>query len=160
MKWAKNPQFILDVKTPTELFVSLTQCDGRFIREIAFPYERFTWAACFAIMRLDQNEDEVTIWENEKIQALSTLKLHREVSLRLNLDAGKYAIIPATQNDGEEGVFYLSIYHSCEKQDIEFSSRDGEPPIVIEEEEEIDPGTVTDAHVQNVKSLVEYLSSV
>ena len=136
------------------------QVDGRFIREIQFPYDKFTWAACFAIMKLDENEKEIVMFENEKVQALSTLKLHREVSLRLNLDRGRYAIIPATQNNGEEGTFYLSIYHSCEKQDIKFGSRDGEEPKVIEEEEEIDPSTVTDAHVNSVKSLVEYLSKV
>ena len=159
-KWAKNPQFYLDVGSPTEIFISLTQCDGRFIHEIQFPYEKFTHAACFAIMRLSPDEKSVSMFENEKIQALSTLKLHREVSLRLQLDRGRYSIVPATQNDGEEGTFYLSIYHSCEKQDIRFEDGDGEPPSVIEEEEEIDPMMITDEHVKSVKSLVQYLKNV
>jgi hypothetical protein len=113
-------------------------------------------------MRLDQGEESCPMFENERIVSLSTLKLHREVALRTRLEKGRYAVVPATQKEGAVGEFFLSIYFSCEKRDISFRTRDDELETgeFIEEEEEIDPNAITAAAIQNVQSLVGYLTSV
>ena len=164
--WAKNPQFsmtLAEKRPPCEIFISLVQKDGRFITELEFPYEKYIRNANFVVMKCEEGEDFVESFDSSMIKAMSVVKLHREVSLSIkNLEPGKYVIVPATLNAGVTGTFFLSIYHSCPKEDITFASRD-EPEDhghVIEEEEEIDPDSISQKEIDKMKAHVKTLLSL
>lgn len=53
------------------------------------------------------------------MKGASVLKEHREVSLRLQLKAGRYVIVPSTRNQGEYGDYALSIYFSIALSEVE-----------------------------------------
>lgn len=129
---------------------------------MAFPYDGFIRTACFSIMKLEDNEDRLNFFDGSRIVTLSVLKLHREVHKRLELDAGRYVIVPSTMNAGETGKFWLNIYFSVSKRVVNIyksgdRSNGGEP---ILEEEEIDPQTVTEEMVDEFRKLVEYLQNL
>ena len=104
-RWSKNPQFYLDLRNKSEVFLSLSQEDGRFIKDGEFPYEGNVRTTCFAIIKLEPNEETASFFDAKKIVSLSVLKLHREVHKRVNLDMGRYVIVPATRYAGETGSF-------------------------------------------------------
>jgi|Transcript_35345 hypothetical protein len=113
-------------------------------------------------MRLEDNEEKLNFFDGNRIVTLSVLKLHREVHKRLDLDAGRYVIVPSTMNPGETGKFWLNIYFSVSKRVVNiYKSGDrhntGEP---ILEEEEIDTGMVNEEMVDEFKKLVEYLHNL
>lgn len=113
-------------------------------------------------MRMDPNETKLNVFDPSKIVALSVLKLHREVHKRLNLDPGKYAIVPSTMNPGCTGEFWLSVYFSVTKRSVRIYKAD-EPDnkgATIEEEEEITADDITDGYVRMIQSLVNYLNSL
>lgn len=160
--WGRNPQFIMDLVSRTDLFISLQQEDGRCIRNLAFPYEGYIKTACFSVMRLVKSENGLSFFDSSRIIKLSVLKLHREVSLRITLDPGRYAIVPATMNPGEIGNFFLSIYFNCDKKKVGFFKR-GEPNNrgeVIQEEEEALTEDISEEVIQEMRSLIGYLKSV
>jgi hypothetical protein len=88
--------------------------------------------------------------------------MHREVTLRLELDPGKYSIVPATMNSGETAQFWLSVYFSCAKDEIELFKR-GNPEQkgnIIAEEEEVDPASISEDIVTDIRKMVSYLISL
>jgi len=46
------------------------------------------------------------------------LKVHSEVSIRVNLEQGRYAIVCSTKMAGQEGEYRLSLYFNTELRDI------------------------------------------
>lgn len=161
-RWGKNPQFIVDLAVETELFISLQQEDGRCVKSLAFPYEGMIKTACFSVMRLNKTENGIATFDSSRIIKLSVLKLHREVSMRIKLPPGRYAIVPATMNPGELGTFFLSVYFSCDKKKISFFKRN-EPENkgeVIEEEEETSAEEVPPDVIDEMRNLISYLRSI
>jgi hypothetical protein len=57
---------------------------------------------------------KLDMFSKDNIKAVSILKAHKEVSLRIKLPKGSYVIVPSTRSPGEEGSFFLSVYHDCE----------------------------------------------
>ena len=159
--WAKNPQFNLTLKNrPCEIFISLVQKDGRFIDQLDFPYENYIRNANFVVMRCEEGQEFVDTFDKSQMECMSVVKLHREVSLSIkNLNPGKYVIVPATLKKGSTGTFFLSIYHSCPKEDIEFTSQENpkDHGHVIEEEEEIDPNSISQAEIEKMKTTITTL---
>eukprot|EP00360_Condylostoma_magnum_P001648 CAMPEP_0168315754 /NCGR_PEP_ID=MMETSP0210-20121227/12595_1 /TAXON_ID=40633 /ORGANISM="Condylostoma magnum, Strain COL2" /LENGTH=106 /DNA_ID=CAMNT_0008291303 /DNA_START=4049 /DNA_END=4365 /DNA_ORIENTATION=+ len=105
---------------------------------------------------MDPNETRLNVFDPSKIVTLSVLKLHREVHKRLNLEPGKYAIVPSTMDAGSVGEFWLSVYFSVSKRSIKLYKAD-EPDnkgSTIEEEEEITQDDITDGYVKMIQSLV------
>ena len=157
--FSKNPQFTLNLRRKTDLYFALQQNEGRYQPDSVFPYQGFIYAACISVMTLKPNEDGVESFDSVKIVKLSQLKMHREVTLRLELDPGKYSIVPATMNSGETAQFWLSIYFSCAKDEIVLSKR-GSPEIkgnMIAEEEEVDPASISEDIVTDLRKMVSYL---
>ena len=164
-EWAKNPQFNVELKPgrSCELFISLVQKDGRFISELEFPYEKYIRNANFVVMKAEEGEDYCDNFDPSQVLVMSVVKLHREVSLSIkNLNPGKYVIVPATLEAKSTGQFFLSIYHSCAKEDITFTARDNpdDHGNVIEEEEEIDPHSISQAEIQKMKDNLNTLMSL
>lgn len=57
--------------------------------------------------------------------AKSTPKVLHEISLRLDLKAGKkYVIVPSPRNKGSLGKFFLSLYMDCELHDADIRRLD------------------------------------
>lgn len=160
--FGKNPQFTLKLRRKTDLYLALQQNDGRYQPDSVFPYQGFVYAACISVMTLKPNEDGVESFDSAKIVKLSQLKMHREVTLRLELDPGKYSIVPATMNSGETAQFWLSVYFSCAKDEIELFKR-GNPEqkgSIIAEEEEVDPASISEDIVTDIRKMVSYLISL
>lgn len=64
-------------------------------------------------MKLDANQKKCETFDQSKVLCLSTVKPHREVAKRITVPAGKYAIVPATMNAGETGIFVVAMYHNA-----------------------------------------------
>ena len=139
-RWAKNPQYCIELKDTTEVFISLSQRDGRYQPNSKFPFEETINTACFTIMRTDQSELVMNRFDQGKIVKLSVLKAHRNIEMRIKLDAGRYVIVPATMNFGKIGEFWLSIYFDCIKSKVSaYNCRNtSEVGELIAEEEEIE----------------------
>ena len=141
--WGQNPQFFMDLKENSEVFISLSQKDARFLCD-AFPYKKSLFYICFSVMKLEGNETKLEEFDEFRIVKLSKLRLHREVHLRTVLSAGRYALVPATKKPGQFGEFCLSVYFSCPKSSISLTSESGLVKVIEEEEEktQIDPETI------------------
>jgi len=108
-------------------------------------------------MRLDKSEGRVEKFDKTKIVAVSVLKEHREISLRIPLPAGRYVIVPSTRNVGELGPFFLSIYFNipldsvrCRRLDLPKNKFE-----LIAEETESDQ--VYDWKIALVKDRIKYM---
>jgi len=83
-----------------------------------FPYVDRINPVCFTVMNLAKGETRIAKFEKSKIRAVSILKEHREISLRLKLKAGRYAIVPSCRTAGETGDFYLSLYFNISLEQV------------------------------------------
>ena len=94
-RFARNPQFKIQLKAPkTELFISLTQKDGRLQEGLKFPYPTVIVPACIIIMNVPNNIQKITKFEKSLVNTISVVKEHREVSARVVLKKGTYSIMP------------------------------------------------------------------
>ena len=161
LNWAKNPQFFMELKRDTSVFINLSQDDGRFTKKGEFPYEGVIKTACFTLMRLENNEESVKSFDQSRIVKLSVLKLHRTIEIRENLKAGRYVVVPATMKAGETGKFSISIYLNCEKNNADlFLSSDKSKGVIIEEEEEVTREQMTPRLFGAIKELVKDVVSL
>lgn len=161
LNWAKNPQFIVDLKSNAEIFISLSQQDGRYVKDSVFPFEGVIKTACFTVMKLAPTDDNAKVFDQSKITKLSVLKLHRTIELRLSLAIGKYCIVPATMKAGETGVFWLSIYLSCNKTQANvYAAADKRQGNLIEEEEEFTVDKLTPRLLEGIKDLVKTITTL
>lgn len=140
VKWAKNPQYCINLMRDSELFINLSQEDGRYVPNSKFPFEETIKTACFTILRGSAEDIQVQRFDQSKIVKLSVLKAHRNVEMRIPLKAGKYFLVPATMNEGECGKFWLSTYFDCAKRDVTVYNckNESEKGGLIYEEEEDD----------------------
>jgi len=161
-RWAKNPQYVVELRSKSEVFISLTQQDGRYFKDACFPFEDQINTACFSIMKLSPEEEKLESFDQSRIVKLSVLKLHRELHLRHDLLPGKYVIVPSTMHPGKTGVFWLSVYFSAKKKYVNFyeSEKPEDEGEEIVEEEEISKQLITEGIIQDLKELVAYLTSI
>lgn len=161
LNWAKNPQFIFEIKVQTEIFIDLSQEDGRFIKGDVYPYEKSTRCACYAILKLLPAEEDIKSFDQSRVVKLSVAKLHRTIELRLELPPGKYVIVPATFSAGETGKFTLSIYMNCLKEQADvYTAREKIKGVIIEEEEEITDKMITEDFINERKEVIRKLTSL
>jgi hypothetical protein len=66
----------------------------------------------FSIFRLEEGESYLDVFDRKRKPIKSVIKEYRELSMDLELDAGRYMIVPSCKKAGEYGRFYLSIYFS------------------------------------------------
>ena len=161
INWAKNPQYIIELKNNAEVFINLTQEDGRSVKDSVFPFDGIVKTACFTIMKLGPKEESVKFFDQAKIVKLSVLKLHRTIEIRQDLLPGKYCIIPATIKPGQTGNFWLSIYLNCVKSNADiYSAGDKLQGEIIEEEEEYSPDNLTPRLFERIKALIRTITSL
>ncbi|CAG9317944.1 unnamed protein product [Blepharisma stoltei] len=160
--WSRNPQFILELKSRCEITVLLSQEDCRYMKNSVFPFDGTMKTICFSIMKLSPEEEHANLFDKTKIVYLSVLKQHREVSCKIDILPGKFAIIPATLNSGETGKFWLSIYSKCEREKVKvYSSSDPENVgVEIENEEEVPKESISPSIINDLRELVVYLNSI
>jgi hypothetical protein len=108
---------------------------------------------------LEEDEEFLDFIPTDKVSGLSFVTQHREVSLSLNLNEGRYVIVPATVSAGEKGEFALSVYYSCSKTDIQMRSKEDPEDFggVIEEEEEIELEDITDEAIERLRNYYLFL---
>ena len=139
-RFAENPQYLFAPNEDCELFVSLAQPDGR--QETAegnyskFPYKDRIVSAMLCVFELCQRSDRSNCEEENSGRertpgadmleaygpplAKSTPKVLHEISLRLELKAGKrYVIVPSPRAKGTVGKFFLSLYMNCQLHDVD-----------------------------------------
>ena len=160
--WAKNPQYILTLDVHSEVFISLTQADGRAVKGQTFPFEGFVKSVCFTVIKLEDHEEAAQKFDQSRIAKLSKLKQHREVHERIELEAGKYAIVPATRGKGQTGTFWVAVYMNCTEDEASLmnASNPQEDPTYIKEEEEVKTRNASPKLVEKIKKLYSNLSSV
>ena len=54
--WAKNHQFLIDVKAKASILIQLQQPDGRMVSKNSFPFKDVINPICFTIMRLGEDD--------------------------------------------------------------------------------------------------------
>lgn len=137
--YMKNPQYILTLKQPTHIFMSLGQKDGRIKSkgEVPFPYNGLIHPLSLCVFKLDANEDRLEAFDGGKLVGPPFIKNYRDVQVDLKLDKGKYAIVPSTKNEGMFGRFFLNVYFDCDKSNITLIdiATGGSGNIITEEEE-------------------------
>ena len=135
--WAHNPQYIFDIKEhETNFFVSLGQPDGRLVPGLVYPFEENIHPVVFSVIWLDPDEEELTTFPIKgKKKKLSMIKEYREISMRMKLKKGRYAIVPSTKFPGLFGTYYLNIYFDTEKSNVDMW-KTKTPSYAIAEEEE------------------------
>ena len=160
-RWAQNPQYILELTSDTDLVISLQQPDSRLSRTDKFPFQKSLYAICLSVMKLEPTQNKADGFDPLKIQKLSKLKTHREVTLEVSVGPGKYSIVPSTQFPHQFCAFWLSIYFSCAKSSVKLYSYEN-PSYFGKEilDEEVYSQTVTERHVKEIKQLVTYLASL
>ena len=142
--WFKNHQYFFSTKKKTNLFISLGQKDGRLIAsgDNIFPFTQSTFPMVVVALRAE-GETKVEFSKKALIE-MSPIKQFKEICLNLDLEAGSYVIVPSTMDIGQEGDYYLNLYHNGDPRTTKISCLDSklEPEIIPEEEEEpkkIDP---------------------
>ncbi len=137
-QWAINPQYIMEiVEKETNFFVSLGQPDGRLIPGLVYPFEENIHPVVFSIIWLDPEEEELKTFPLKgKKKKLSMIKEYREISMRMKLKKGRYAIVPSTKFPGLLGTYYLNIYFDTEKENVKlWKTKTPSFPIAEEEED-------------------------
>jgi len=119
--WAKNPQFILEVTKPTNLFVSLGQYDGRLDRGTKFPFAEKINPCILFVMKLKKGEEKEGLksYDASRVVKFTQAKQYRDSTMFVDLpEAGAYALIPSTKAARMVGDFFLNIYHGLKKNEF------------------------------------------
>eukprot|EP00347_Sterkiella_histriomuscorum_P015188 403357982 len=132
--WAKNPQYLLELENKNvneyDVFISLAQPDGRSLtdekKHSSDGSNQKLPKICLLLMRVQKDAERLLKYDQAKFIEKSLLKNSREVSIRINLQAGRYLIVPCTQNMGEFTNYTLSIYmdQSFDEQNIDIKRID------------------------------------
>lgn len=106
--WANNPQYYINIKKSTVVFISLLQNDGRLTKS-KFPFPEATRKACLIISKV-QGKNSLEAFDDKKTFLISPVRQHRENSLYTILPKGEYVISCCILKQGEIGSFCLQIY--------------------------------------------------
>lgn len=71
------------------------------------------------MLKLPEGKERLDKFDKTAVKGSSVLKEHKEVSLRLTLEPGRYIIVPCTRNAGEFGEYTLSLYFELDLRDVE-----------------------------------------
>ena len=107
-----NPQYYINIKEKTKLFINIAQQDPRIIRQRGnyFPFERFVRKNCLVIAKASNGKSRLTQYKEEDIIMISPVRQHKDNSLHRLLQPGEYILIPCNCTRGKGGNFRLSIY--------------------------------------------------
>ena len=107
-----NPQYYINIKEKTKLFIDIAQQDPRIIRQSGnyFPFERFIRKNCLVIIKASNGKSRLTQYKEEDIIMVSPVRQHKDNSLHRPLQPGEYILIPCNCTKGKGGNFRLSIY--------------------------------------------------
>ena len=124
IRYASNPQFLIQPESDCEAFFSLGQHDGRLQREDGsyhkYPFKELLRACDLTIWQLGPNEKKLSKYDKTKLMVKSGPPVKSQaISLRAKLKKGQsYIVVPATLKPNEASKFYLSIYLSCSLHDV------------------------------------------
>jgi hypothetical protein len=133
--WTKNTQYLLKVSQKTHVFVSLGQEDGRLK---ASATEAFPFTSCIhpvVIVVLKSTGDSKAQFNGGAIAGMSPIKQFKEVSLDVILEPGSYVVVPSTQDIGQQGTYYLNIYHGPGQVEIKDLTTGKAPDVIVDEDE-------------------------
>ena len=107
-----NPQYYINIKEKTKLFINIAQQDPRIIRQRGnyFPFERFVRKNCLVIAKASNGKSRLTQYKEEDIIMISPVRQHKDNSFHCPLQPGEYILIPCNCTRGKGGNFRLSIY--------------------------------------------------
>jgi len=120
--------------------LSLGQNDGRLDRGGKFPFTEKTHRAMIFVMKLQKSEDKIKEYDNARVVKLSENRQYRDLAMFVDLEPGKYAIIPSPKIATVAGPFFMSIYLSCAKNEFKLSKAGSnlQYEIIAEEEEDVE----------------------
>lgn len=147
--WGKNPQFILDLKVPADIFIMLVQEDGRLVPNLPFPFTGFMRNICVSLLRLEGSEEGLTEFIPSRLVKNSPVREYRDTNIdTMKLNPGRYLIVPSIKDPGLTGTFYLSIYFSCPKLAIKIQQKGTNytGSIILEEEETCSKASPAQVH--------------
>ena len=161
-RWAKNPQYFIELQQKTEVFISLAQEDGRYVKDAVFPFNNAIKTACFTVMKANPGENLAQCFVQANVIKLSVLKLHRNLDMRITLPPGKYFIVPATMQPDSVAAYWLSIYMSCPKNKARWGNcRNPEDNgCFIAEEEEDEDKPLTPREIESLKEIFTTLNNI
>jgi hypothetical protein len=133
-RWLTNDQYLLTVSQETHIFISLGQEDGRLraSSEEIFPFPSSIHPAVLILLK--SPNQKVVEFQPPEIVAQSPIKQFKEISINTTLQAGSYVIVPSTQDIGQQGPYFLSVY--CPGDITLKNLTSGQQPEKIEEEDE------------------------
>ena len=142
--WGKNVQYYISVTKKTHLFVSLGQEDGRLKASGTEVYPFASSIYSVMVLILKANGSKKVPYSRSQLVADTPMKQFRESSLNTILEPGEYVIVPSTKEPGQEGKYFLSVYHNGGTGTTLKNLDTGEGPVIIPEESEtaqvMDPG--------------------
>jgi hypothetical protein len=94
ISWAKNPQYYINCKKPTDLYISLLQKDGR-MNKSKFPFSDYTRKACIVITKTSEKK-KLDKFNSDKIYLISKIRQHRENSMFID--------------NSSRRVYYINLY--------------------------------------------------
>lgn len=115
--WATNPQYLVELKecegvTHHDVFISLAQPDQRVIPGQVYPFPALK-KTMISVWKLDEDEVHLDAFDRSKKPMMTTIKEYKEQSLSLQLEPGRYMIVPSCKSPGKYSKFFLNIYFSC-----------------------------------------------
>ena len=102
----KNPQYFFELKKPGRVIICLLQNDGRFYEE-KFPFQSYVKKVCLIVFKA-KNESRINNFDEHVDQTV--IAQRREISLELDLKAGKYIAIPSLKDKNDLTNFNLEFY--------------------------------------------------
>lgn len=156
--WGKNPQFIVDLKVPADVFVMLFQDDGRLVPHLPFPFTGFVKNICVSMLRLESGEEGLTEFIPSRLVKNSPVREYRDTNIdTMKLTPGRYLIVPSIKEPGLTATFYMSVYFSCPKPGIRIQQKGTNyaGDIILEEEET--SAKANPAQVHELQQLVAQL---
>ena len=119
--WLLNPRYTLTITKRTEMYILLTQSDGRLM----YGKDHANYMNPIGFHIVENNTDKKYASESEReadLMPRDTIpnsvpsyeqigyNFHHSVSAYLTLDVGKYFIVPSTYTKGATGFFFLTVY--------------------------------------------------
>ena len=105
-----NPQYYFEIKKPGKVIICLLQNDGRLYGE-KYPFQKYVKKVCLILFKT-MNDSPIDNFDNHVDQTV--IAQRREISLELNLQAGKYIAIPSLKDKNDYTSFNLEFYFEDE----------------------------------------------
>lgn len=106
----KNHQFSITVPQTEEVIIQLQQPDGRMTSDEAFPFNDKHFTMSFVVFNLSEGKRKITKYVKSDILRGAKFRAQKLASLRIRLTKGSYIVVPFTNQKGQDGKFYLTLY--------------------------------------------------